>query len=91
MLKDEIGIILGSRKLIHLKHQLSDEFDEDFMIFVGIDSQTDHLPVDSERQNWSKESLELKDAEIEEQELYFKSDAFANCKKLIQRFNVSRA
>lgn len=86
ILQEEIGIILGSRKIVRLKHQLSDDFDEDFAPFIGIDSQTDHLPVDSERKNWSVEALKIKDKEISEHELDFKADAFSACKKLIQRF-----
>lgn len=90
MLQDEIGIILGSRKLVALRHQLPDKFDEDFIVFIGIDSQTDHLPVDSERKNWSVEALKIKDGDISECESYFKADAFAACKKLIQRFNITQ-
>ena len=93
MLREEIGIIAGSRKLKSLgfelvKFELVDDRDEDFSMFVAIDSETDHLPVDIERQNWSSEALERKDKEIAEYEASAKEDALTTCKKLIKRFAV---
>jgi hypothetical protein len=32
--------------------------------FVAISSETDHLPADYERQNWSDEALERKDIDF---------------------------
>jgi hypothetical protein len=86
ILQEEIGVIAGSRQLNSLGHQLCDDFDKDFRPFVAIDSETDHLPVDRERQNWSQEALERKDREISEYEIAAKEEAFEACKILIQRF-----
>ena len=61
---------------------------EDFVLFVGIDSETDHLPVDIERTNWSAEALERKDKEIADAEAFYQTDVTAACKKLIEQFTI---
>lgn len=86
MLREEIGIIAGSRRLTSLGFELFDDHDKDFLMFVAIDSETDHLPVDFERRNWSVEALERKDKEIENYEASAKTDVFETCRKLIKRF-----
>ena len=88
ILKEESGIIAGSRKLSRLGIELCGDHDDDFMTFVAIDSETDHLPVDWERRNWSIEALERKDKGIMEAEAHYKDAAFAACKILIERFDM---
>lgn len=85
---EKIGIIAGSRTLVSLHFELFDENDEDFMFFIGVDSETDHLPVDWESKNWNKESLERKDKEIAEFEVFYKDDVLSACEKLIRRFSI---
>lgn len=88
---EKIGIIAGSRTLVSLHFELfDDKKDEDFLQFLAIDSETDHLPVDWERKNWSKEALERKDKEIEEYELFYKNAVFSACDKLVQRFSIKK-
>ena len=60
----DIGIIEGARELALLGHEIADDFDSDFMPFVAIDSETDHLPVGKVRKFWSPEALRDKDKEI---------------------------
>jgi hypothetical protein len=94
MLNEEIGVIAGSRRLRWLDAELLNkevgcfEHDEDFLTFAAIDSETDHLPVDSERRNWSVEALERKNKEIAKAEAFYKDDALAACRKLIERFDM---
>ena len=85
---EKISIIAASRILNSIRFELSEENDEDFMFFVRVDSETDHLPVDWERKNWNKEALERKDREIEKYELFYKDEAFSACEKLIERFSI---
>jgi hypothetical protein len=87
-LSGEMGVIAASRRLSGLGLTLFDGHDEDFVTFDGIDSETDHLPVDNERDNWSVEALEKKDKEIAKAEALYKDDAFAACKKLLERFGM---
>jgi hypothetical protein len=86
ILKEEIGIIAGSRRLNGLGNELCGDNDEDFLIFIAIESETDHLPVDWERRNWSDEALQRKDREIAETEAVHQDRVFAACKRLIGRF-----
>ena len=51
VLAEEIGIIAASRRLTALGLKLFDDHDADFITFVAVDSETDHLPVDIERTN----------------------------------------
>ena len=88
ILAEEIGVIAGSRKLSSLGLELYGDRDEDFGMFDGVASETDHLPVDSERANWSGEALERKDKEIARVEAFYKDDVFAGCKKLIEKFHL---
>jgi hypothetical protein len=88
ILQEEVGIIAGARRLKSLGFELCGDHDEDFIAFVTIDSETDHLPVDRERRNWSAEALERKDKEIAEAEALYKDEAFTACRKLIERFNL---
>lgn len=84
----EIGVIAASRRLSALGLQLFDGRDEDFVPLDAIDSETDDLPVDNERLNWSADALERKDKEIAKAEALYKDDAFAACRKLIDRFGL---
>ena len=88
MLAEEIGVIAASRRLTRFGLSLFDGHDKDFMIFRAIDSETDHLPVDIERHNWSVDALERKDKEIANAEALYKDDASAACRKLIERFGL---
>lgn len=88
-LAEEIGIIAASRHLTALGLELLDGHDEeDFLIFRGVDSETDHLPVDIERKNWDTEALMRKDVEIAKAEALYKNDVIAACRKLIKRFEI---
>lgn len=64
VLGGEIGIIEGSRLLSKYATDVSEKHDSDFIIFVGIDSETDHLPIGSTRKLWSNSVLVEKDKEI---------------------------
>ena len=94
ILNEEIGVIAGSRRLNRLEGELLHkevgwfQRNEDFQTFVAVDSETDHLPVDAERHNWSVDALGRKDEEIAKAEALYKDDIFAACRKLINRFDM---
>jgi len=87
-LAEEIGIIAASRRLSALGLELFDGRHEDFIMFDGVDTETDHLPVDKERKNWDAEALKRKDMQIAEAEASYKDEVFAGCRKLIERFVI---
>lgn len=93
ILRQEMGAIAGARILSQLRFELLPEdmtghisTDADFNPFAAIDSETDGLPVDWERRNWSAEALEEKDREILEAERWAREIAIPACKVLIERF-----
>lgn len=88
VLAEKIGIIAASRTLSALGLELFDGHDEVFSMFDAVDTETDHLPVDIERRNWSAEALRRKDAEIAEAEAFYKNDVIAACRNLIERFVI---
>ncbi len=91
MLHGELGIIEGSRLLAGLCCRVSSlEHDPDFLCFVGIDSETDHLPIGDIRQHWASEALAVKDAEIRAAESFHRDHAIAACQVLLRRFHGGR-
>jgi hypothetical protein len=88
VLAETIGIIAASRTLSALGLELFDGHDEGFRMFDAVNTETDHLPVDIERRNWSAEALKRKDAEIAEAEAFYRNDVIAACRKLIERFVI---
>ena len=45
ILSEELGIIEGARKLSRYRIKVKAEEDENFIFFVGLDSETDDLPI----------------------------------------------
>ncbi|RYY82954.1 MAG: hypothetical protein EOO15_22195 [Chitinophagaceae bacterium] len=78
----------GVRKLAALRFQASvSGSDKDFMPFVAVDSETDHLPSQSALAYCSNEWLVKCEAEMKEVIALHGPAIFAACDKLIQRFS----
>jgi hypothetical protein len=63
----EIRLLLAVREIFESMHvpEIEERIKEsDFKFITGIRSETDHLPLGSERQYWAPESLREKDLEI---------------------------
>lgn len=86
ILHGERGIVDASREIVHLQHEAEADNDEDFTIFHVIDSETDHLPTGSERENWNAEILKEKEREIAEYEAFYINEAVTACKNIICKF-----
>jgi hypothetical protein len=86
MLLGQTSIIEGSRQLVGLAAALDDDdiYDNDrFLIFRGIDSESDTLPTGQSRQYWNKEVLKKKDGEIADYEAIIRDDALKACRWLL--------
>jgi hypothetical protein len=82
----KIGALPAARRLVSLRFPLiGDTLDDDWRVFVGIDSETDHLPTGEERKHWSAEALAVKDAEIKEAEEFYRDRAMEAARGLIRR------
>jgi len=74
IISNEVGVIEGSRQMLKFRVWLQAEKDEDFLTFVGVDSESHHLPVGNVRTHWQPEALEKKDEEIAALEEFYRKN-----------------
>jgi hypothetical protein len=74
IISGEVGVIEGSREMLKFQQWLHDWEDEDFRIFVGVDSESHHLPVGRVRDHWQPEALKKKDEEVRALEDFYRKD-----------------
>ena len=86
ILSGNVGLVAGARELIGWRFDVGAEHDPDFLFFVGMDSETDHLPIGEMRQHWNPDALRAKDAELEGYEESARKEAFRICRSLIQKY-----
>jgi len=78
VLNNEMGVIEASRILSKRPFSQGFENDPDVVIFVAIDSSTDHLPIGEARKLWNPEVLLQKDKEIAKWEDFYRVQARAS-------------
>jgi hypothetical protein len=84
----EISFIEGIRNLRSLAHSASHmDHDPDFMLFVAIDSQSDHIPGAAARSMCSDSWLAACDREAKRLEDFYETEVKAACNRLIERFS----
>lgn len=89
MLDGSVDYLEGARKLCSLRLQVEvDEHDPDFWAFVGVDSETDHLPIGEVRKHWSKQSLVRHEPEIQKTTEWAKEFSITQCRSLAERFGA---
>jgi hypothetical protein len=88
ILDGRVGIIDGAREIRRFcgGHLGFDERDPDLNIFVGIDSETDDLPIGNVRQYWAPDALAQKDVDIARCEGMYRKAALRAASHLITRF-----
>ena len=86
ILSGSIGVVAGARRLSRLRFDVRAEDDPDFTFFVGVDSQTNHLPVGEVRRHWSADALRAKDEELRDYEASVRERAFEMCRSLLQKY-----
>lgn len=89
MIRDgKLNVVEGAWQLSALRYDVSQkDFDDDFMLFVAIASETDHLPVGEVRKQYSSNALRKADAEIAEAEKLCRAQVEVACEKLIARLS----
>jgi len=88
VLAGQLGIVAASRQLSAWRFDVGAEHDPDFTFFVGVDSETDHLPVGEERQHWNPDALRTKDEELRAFEASVRERALEVCRSLIQKYET---
>jgi hypothetical protein len=51
---------------------------------IGIESETDHLPVGEVRKLWAASALQEKDAEIASAEAFWKTELLGACERIVR-------
>jgi hypothetical protein len=83
----DVDFLWGVRRLAALRFDIfSCERDEDFLLFAGIDSETDHLPHIGMRDTCAPAWLEKCDQEISDVESLYRQSVSAACKRISSRF-----
>jgi hypothetical protein len=89
MLSGALSFIEGARLICSLRWraELAD-FDPDILAFIGIDSETDTLPIGNVREHWVPEALAKLQPEIDSAENWAQEVCRAECQRLIDRFGA---
>jgi outer membrane biogenesis lipoprotein LolB len=86
IIEGQVGVIEGSRQMLKFQFWLHAGDDEDFRVFRGVDSETDHLPVGRVREHWNAEALKKKDEEIAEVEDFYRQDVIAAATRIRAKY-----
>jgi hypothetical protein len=87
ILSDQRDVLLGARELSALRFAVGvPEDDPDFLCFVGIESETDALPLGAARSTWSQEALAGKDLEIDRARQWAREVGQAALENVLRRF-----
>lgn len=83
-----VPFVEGVRQLAALRSDVSRlDHDPDFMLFVGVASEADHLPSKDLRSQCSPAWLEQCDREAQELEAFYRDNIRAACVRLVGRFS----
>jgi hypothetical protein len=86
ILDGKLALTEGARLLAELRSRVRAEEDKDFLVFMGIDSQTDHFPLGEVRARWDPAALARYDAERHSAESDFRQSAEEACRNLVRKY-----
>lgn len=91
MLAGELSYAEGAYQICRLRSRVGGigGRDEDFDVFVAIESETDHLPLQAQKHLWSEEALRELEPEAERTQKWAASFAERACQRLITRLSQS--
>ena len=88
MLAGSLSYIEGARIIAKTWRAAKlDEDDDDFLPFVGIDSETEALPLGKIRELWNVAALETLQPDIDRSEAWAKGYGEPYCQNLVDRFS----
>lgn len=88
MLAGELSYIEGARKIIAAKvTSRLDQRDVNLLPFVGIESDTEALPLGDMRVHWQASAIEALQPKIAEMEAWARELGEPHCRKLVERFS----
>jgi len=86
LIEGRVAVVESAREIRKYGFWFRASDDPDFLTFIAIDSETDHLPVGDVRQHWSKDALEKKDVEIQKAEATYRPRALDAARNLIRKY-----
>ena len=87
ILSGQIDVLDGSSQITRLRAEIEiDLDDDDMMAFVLVESETDHLPIGVEAQNWSDEALVRKEPDLRRARAWATDVVREPCANLVSRF-----
>jgi hypothetical protein len=75
-------ILEAVRELVSLAHTDAITNEADRLLIIGIESETDHLPIGEVRKLWAPDALQRKDPEIARAEALWKAEFLDVCKRI---------
>jgi len=88
LIAGRVSYVDGARTILGLKHQAGLPDDPGFDAFALIRSETDHLPIGSQRELWSEEAWRAKEPDVRRAEEWARRVANAEAQHLVERFGV---
>ncbi len=86
LINNETDFLEGCREIASFRWHLDEKETEDFLLFVGISSETDHYPSPESRHLYSDSFLDREDKAINELIAEIKSDVIDACDVLIDKY-----
>ena len=85
ILSGRIGMLEACRELARLGDTPGVMSEEIHIVFLGADSETDHLPLGAVRDLWDPQVLLEKDRQIAEMEAHWRDRVFAACWNILDQ------
>lgn len=83
----DVDFLKAVRRLAALRFEIAAcERDEDFLLFAGIDSETDHLPHSGMREICAPAWLEKCDQEVRDLQSFYRQSIASACERISSRF-----
>ena len=89
VLDGRITVLEGARALVPLAHTDAIANVEDRRFIIGIESETDHLPVGEVRKLWAPDALKEKYVQIARTEALNRSDFLEACRRIANSHSSS--
>lgn len=88
MLDGELGVIAGAREMWRMATGVVDDVweDDDFAVFAALDTETDHLPIETQRALWDEAAFAEREITVARIEDANRESVFAACRSLLERF-----
>jgi hypothetical protein len=93
VLNGHCSYLEAAPRVVHLRSRVGGvgDFDSDFRAFVGINSETCHLPTLATRHLWAEHAVKALEPEIAELEAWAAGFARGSCEALLTRFGETDA